>query len=114
MERGTRPGQLPSSWPNLLPSWKLPWEGDKEGSLSDSSQLPHQSQLGAGPAWGGRRRSGGEGAAALFPELAFSGGAGEHTVPIRSSVLCCMCFHGFFCREEWGEEVPVSPAAGRA
>ena len=22
-------------------------------------------------------------------------GAGEHTVPIRSPVLCCMCFHGF-------------------
>lgn len=68
---------------------------------------------GAGPAWGGRRRSGGEGAAALFPELAFPGGAGEHTVPIRSPVLCCMCFHGFR-GEEWGGEIPVSPAAARA
>lgn len=68
---------------------------------------------GAGPAWGGRRRAGGEGAAALFPELAFPGGAGEHTVPIRSPVLCCMCFHGFG-GEEWGGEIPVSPAAARA
>lgn len=62
--------------------------------------------------WGGRRRSGREGAAALFPELAFLGGAGEHTVPIRSPVLCCMCFHGFGGRSGEGRFLPVLQQPG--
>lgn len=37
-----------------------------------------------------QKRFGGEGRPALFPELAFQAGAGEHTVPIRSPVLCCV------------------------
>lgn len=42
--------------------------------------------------WGGRRRSGGR---LCFQSWLSRAGAREHTVPIRSPVLCCMCFHGF-------------------
>lgn len=39
---------------------------------------------------GQQKRFGGEGGPALFPGLAFQAGAGEHTVPIKSPVLCCV------------------------
>lgn len=37
--RGLGAEGLPPTWPHLPPSWKFPWEGDREGSPSDSSQL---------------------------------------------------------------------------
>lgn len=68
-----------------------------EGSLSDSSQLPpppraswEQGQRGeAGGDLAGKERR------LCFQSWLSRAGAGEHTVPIRNLVLCCMCFHGF-------------------
>lgn len=45
---------------------------------------------------GQRGEAGGDLAGRLcFQSWLSRAGAGEHTVPIRSPVLCCMCFHGF-------------------
>ena len=90
VERSPRLGLLHSSWSNPPPSWKFPREGDKEGSLSDSSQRPPVSRE-----QGQCREAGGDLAGRLcFQSWLSRAGAGEHTVPIRSPVLCCVCFHG--------------------
>lgn len=75
-----------------------------EGSLSDSPQAPPTPEPAGSRASVGRQeaiwrgRSGGFVSRVGFPWA----GAGEHTVPIRSLVLCCMCFHGF-CGGRSGE-----------
>lgn len=76
------------SWSNPTASWKFSWEEVAVGGDS----LCDQSQLEAGPACGGGRRSGrDDGGQALFPALTFLGSssAGEHAVPIR--VPCYVC-----------------------
>lgn len=103
--RGPRRGTAPSSWSSRPPSWKFPGRGTGRAACLVPPAAPSQREQ-------GQRGEAADLAGRLcFQSWLSRAGAGEHTVPIRSPVLCCMCFHGL--GGGVGREIPFSITAAR-